>query len=125
MIYRRIKEMATEGLVIPKPMANAEFTIKGIGLRGGEEAITYLVPNHKHPSRPITKGITRSEWERAHERLEATGSITRRWFDEVLDRCSVEGPCNFTTIGGIFELLGIARYGGNGVYLRVDSKDSH
>jgi len=36
------------------------------------------------------------------------------WFDQYLSKCAAEGGCNFTTIGGIFILLGEAYYAGPG-----------
>lgn len=106
-----------KGTIIPKPEATAEFRIKGWGIRRGEPALIYLIPNHKSPGKPLEKGITVSEFERAHAEITATGQLTRAWFNSVLDRCANEGGCNFTTIGGIFELLGLARYVGRGSYV--------
>ena len=105
------------GTTIPKPGARAQFKIKGLGERRGERAIIYLIPNHTDPSRPYQKGVTASEIERAHAQLLLSGRFTRAWFNSELKNAAREGACNFTTIGGLFELMGIATYVGDGVYL--------
>jgi hypothetical protein len=69
-----------------------------------------LIPNHSDSQQPHQKGITAGEWEQAYRRLLTTGEFTREWFDTNMHRCSNEGSCNFTTIGGIFSLLGLAAY---------------
>jgi hypothetical protein len=38
------------------------------------------------------------------------------WFDHSMTVCAKEGGCNFTTMGGIFVLLGYAKYSDRGVY---------
>lgn len=112
LIERRIRP----GTVIPKPKARGEFVVKGWGWRRDERALIYLVPNHKNPSRPYQKGITVSEWKMASAQLSRTGVFTRKWFRESLAGRHGEETCNFTSIGGIFEMLGIARYAGPGAY---------
>ena len=103
-IIRKL-QLLSPGTVIPKPAAKAEFTVKGWGKRNGEYALIYLIPNHRDPQKPYQKGITTGEWEQAYRRLLTTGEFTREWFDAHMLRCSIEGSCNFTTIGGIFSLL--------------------
>jgi hypothetical protein len=106
------------GTVIPKPEAHGEFKVKGWGKRDGETALIYLIPNHKAFQKPYEKGITAGEWEQAHCQLLTTGELTREWFNVHMLRCAKES-CNFTTIGGILSLLGLAEYGGRGVYRKV------
>jgi hypothetical protein len=108
------------GTVIPKPEAKEQFTVKGWGKRNGETALIYFIPNHGHPRKPYEKGITATEWDQAYHRLLTTGEFTRAWFNTHMPRCSKEGACNFTTIGGIFSLLGVAAYESRGVYRRID-----
>lgn len=108
-VIARIRTIAP-GAVIPKPAATADFTVKGWGRRRGEEALVYFIPNHGTPTRPHQKGVTVSELRRCAEQLHRTGAMTRAWFNTALPACAKEGACNFTTIGGLFELLGIARY---------------
>ncbi|WP_057462792.1 hypothetical protein [Pseudovibrio sp. POLY-S9] len=104
------------GSLIPKPNAQAPFTVKGWGKRRGERALIYNIPNHQNPHRPHSKGITISEWEVVATYLFEHRQLSRRWFNETLPACAKEGGCNFTTIGGVFEMLGLAEYQGNGLY---------
>jgi hypothetical protein len=109
------------GTVIPKPEAKGDFTIKGWGRRRGQPALVYFIPNHSNSEEPTEKGINTLEWEQAYRQLLGTGEFTRKWFYVNLPRCADECPCNFTTIGGIFSLLGLAKYERKGVYRRVVS----
>ena len=116
MILERVKSEISSGATIPKPNAKGEFLVKGWGRRRGQSALIYTIPNHKKPSRPYQKGICASEFEAAYRELKSSGEFSRQWFNSNLSACAKEGGCNFTTIGGVFELLGEARYAGNGVY---------
>lgn len=121
MIIEKIRHLKP-GTVIPKPKATADFRIKGWGKRRGEAALTYWVPNHKTPSKPLVKGITVLEFSRSYEQLLKGAQFTRRWFNANLEACAKEGSCNFTTIGGIFELLGVAHYDRPGTYVLNKAK---
>lgn len=120
MIVERIRSRASPGLEIPKPEAKKKFLVKGWGTRRGEDALIYLIPNQKVPSKPHQKGITVSEFEAAYRQLTSTGELTHQWFDEHLSKCAKEGSCNFTTIGGVFELLDEAKYAKRGLYERKE-----
>ncbi len=119
MIIDRIQSHIAPGTVIPKPAAKAEFKVKGWGVRRGVPALIYTIPSHTHPSKPYNKGITAQEFEAAWAHLQSTGNLSRAWFNANLSACAKEGGCNFTTIGGIFELLGLAHYVGEGLYRRT------
>ena len=116
MIFDRIVKNAPPGTVIPKPAAKAEFKVKGTGRRRGERALIYTIPNHKTPTKPYQKGITVTEFEQAYRQLVTSDRFTRDWFNRNLAACSKEGGCNYTTIGGLFVLLGEAEYAGPGLY---------
>jgi hypothetical protein len=116
MIIEKILQIAPSGTRIPKPNAKADFIVKGVGKRRNENALIYQIPNHQNPNKPYSKGVTFTEFEKAFTRLQTSGEFTREWFDANLPECSKEGGCNFTTIGGIFELLNIAKYTGPGRY---------
>jgi len=118
MIADRIRESIISETVIPKPKARADFIVKGQGKRRDETALIYRVPNHKNPGKPGEKGITDSEFEKAFAELQRSGKLTSAWFNIHLPNCAKEGSCNFTTIGGIFTLLGEATYSSPGVYER-------
>jgi hypothetical protein len=119
MISDRIRLSIQPNTIVPKPKAAANFTIKGWGKRRGQEALIYFIPNHNDPAKPYQKGITSAEFTAAFNELLKSDELTRHWFNSQLTACAKEGGCNFTTIGGIFQLLGIATYAGNGSYLRV------
>ena len=114
-ILAEIEKLIEPGAVIPKPQARRDFVVKGWGKRRGERALVYTIPNHKNPERPYQKGITIGEWTIAFERLMAAGEFSRSWFQDAMPACAKERGCNFTTIGGVFELLGHAVYD-RGVY---------
>jgi hypothetical protein len=118
MIANRIRRSISSGTVIPKPEATADFVVKAWGQRRGEPALIYCIPNHQEPGKPYQKGVTESEIERAFAELRSSGEFTRAWFNNHLVKCAKEGGCNYTTIGGLFELLGEARYSSRGVYER-------
>lgn len=118
-IIDRLEAEIPAGCLIPKPETDAEYRVKGWGTRRGERALVYFIPNHRDESKPHQKGVTLSEWKRAYERLESTGELRRSWFMEALPACHKEGPCNFTTIGGVFVKLGLAVRSGRGTYRKV------
>ena len=117
MVIEEIKRRVHPGTIIPKPEAKADFVVKGWGKRRGENALIYDIPNHKNPNRPYQKGITESEFRKAYLQIVNDGTFSRGWFNRNLQSCAEEGGCNFTTIGGIFELIAIAYYE-RGVYCR-------
>jgi hypothetical protein len=115
MIVEQIKAKVKPGVVIPKPEAKSDFIVKGWGKRRREEALIYFVPNHKNPDKPYQKGINNSEWDKAYSRVMSGEDFSRQWFEKNMTACSDEGDCNFTTIGGIFQLLDLVDYD-RGVY---------
>lgn len=122
-IVREIEKAIRPRRTIPKPQARDDFIVKGWGVRRGERALIYTIPNHKTPTKPYEKGLTASEWVKAFDHLMATGEFTRSWFDRSMPSCAKEGGCNFTTIGGVFELLGYAAYHDRGAYRATKSAD--
>lgn len=123
MIIEKIQGLK-QGSVIPKPKATAEFKIKGWGTRRGEAALTYWIPNHKSPGKPLVKGVTVTEFQRAYNELLESARFTRGWFNSNLPACAKEGSCNFTTIGGVFQLLGVAHYARPGTYIQSCAIDA-
>jgi hypothetical protein len=115
MIVEQIKAIAKPGVVIPKPEAKSDFIVKDWGKRRGEKALIYFVPNHRNPGRPNQKGVNISEWEKAYGRVMSGEDFSRQWFEKNMTACFEEGDCNFTTIGGIFQLLDLVDYK-RGVY---------
>lgn len=119
MVLDRILSRFPPGTQIPKPNACAAFTIKGEGYVGGERALVYTIPNRKNPAKPRQKGVTASQLEKAHRQLHQTGRLTRDWWNRHARLSVQEGGCNFTTVGGLFQLLGEAEYVGSGIYRRA------
>jgi hypothetical protein len=109
-IIQELKDKIPSGIVIPKPNAKADFIVKGWGIRRGEEALVYRIPNHNNVGKPYEKGITVSEWRQAYTRISSDKAFERDWFTKNMSECAKEGGCNFTTIGGIFQLLGLVDY---------------
>ena len=101
-------------------MSRALCLLKSVPLgkywRRGERALIYTIPNRRTPSRPYAKGVAVSDWEQSYDQLMATGTLEYSWFKSATAECSKCGPCNFTTFGGVFALLGIAVRHGRGVY---------
>lgn len=104
------------GTPIPKPMSVDCARIARWGIRRSERAIIYSMPNHKNPQKPHEKGVTEREFQQAFKQLSETGIFSRQWFDANMVACRKEGSCNFTSIGGIFQLIGLAQYEGAGSY---------
>jgi hypothetical protein len=119
MIADRIRINIKPNTVVPKPEATADFIVKGWGKRRSQPALIYRIPNHVDASRPYEKGVTEHEFEAAYNELMRSGFLTREWFNNALAACAKEGGCNFTTIGGVFQLLGIAEYSTRGSYART------
>jgi hypothetical protein len=103
------------GAEIPKPEADEPFRVSGWGTRRGADALIYEIPNRKG-GRPYKKGVTTEEFFAACHRLRTHGEFTAEWARAHLGACVAEGWCNFTTIGGIMELFGLARYAARGRY---------
>jgi hypothetical protein len=118
MLWGKILKVAPIGTMIPKPAAKRPFLVKGVGIRRGERALIYTIPNHKNPRSPYEKGITESEFEEAYRQLRSTGQLSHKWFKVHMSDCYGEGSCNFTTVGGLFELVGWAIYKERGIYIK-------
>lgn len=114
-IVQELKGKVTTGAIIPKPDAKADFIVKGWGTRRREEALIYRIPNHKNADKPYEKGINVSEWRKAYRRISGGEDFDKDWFSRNMSACAEEGDCNFTTIGGIFQMLGLVDYE-RGVY---------
>lgn len=117
-ILAEIETKLVTGMKIPKPKSQADFVVTGWGVRRNERALIYAIPNHKTPTKPYRKGIMESEWIQAFEQLIKAGDFSRKWFKDSMPACAKEGSCNFTTIGGVFEVLGYAAYA-RGNYRRL------
>ena len=106
-----IRKFVQPGTPIRKPKSIC--TVKGWGERREEPALVYQIRGVRGVHE---KGIMESEWVKAFAQLTRTGELTRDWFNDKLVDCRKEGGCNFTTIGGVFELLGVAVFSHRGCY---------
>lgn len=113
-----LKQLVQRQCFIPKPKSNNTFKLIRLGKRRNECAIIYSIPNHRNANKPYLKGITFSEFHKAFEKLQVSGEITCKWFNQNLPECAKEGGCNFTTLGGILELLNYTTYFSKGIYIR-------
>ncbi len=114
-IIQELKTKVMAGAIIPKPNAKADFIVKGWGTRRGEEALIYRIPNHKNAAKPHEKGINVSEWRKVYRHVSWGEDFDKDWFSRNLSSCAEDGDCNFTTIGGVFQMLGLVYYE-HGVY---------
>lgn len=121
MLLDRILAALPPGTEIRKPEAEGRFTLKGEGTVRGERGVIYTIPNRKNPMKPGQKGVAASQLEKAFQQLKRTGRLTREWWNENVRHSDSEGGCNFTTVGGLLELLGEAQRVGRGVYARRNS----
>lgn len=109
-ILQEVKKIALPGLKIPKPISDANYQVIKWVCKNGENIMYYSIPNKINASKPYTKSIKESDFKKAYFQLSKVGLLNRIWFNKELQHDSCCHPCNFTTIGGIFELLEITTY---------------
>ena len=107
-----------QGTVVSRSATASELEVKGWGHRRSLPALIYYIPN-RSGGRRYEKGVTVDEWRQAYEVLSSEGKLSRQWAQKHIPACLKEGSCNFTAIGGVFCLLGIAEYAGPGVYRKI------
>ena len=108
-ITELLENKIKSGMIIPKPYSELPYKVKGFGMRRGEKAIIYKIPARTNTNSIHEKGINFIEFKKAYDHLNKSGELSSSWFKENLPECRKEGSCNFTTIGGVFELLGLAK----------------
>ncbi len=107
VIDRIVDEIAV-GKKIPKPRGNTTF--EGVGAtRSGERSVRYKINGTS------VKSVTESQLDSAFAQLHASGELTRPWFNDAFP-VAARQTCHFTTIGGLFVLLGVAERSQPGVY---------
>jgi len=107
--YQALKRLPI-GTPIPKVDSTREYKIKQWSYRDGEERLSYTVANKSIPV----------FWIRGcFEELRSTGELRTAWFRERFYHGKDLGGCNFTTIGGLFVLIGIAERAGAGFYVSI------
>lgn len=98
--------------------------IVGWGTSRGEEALIYELPRGQASKKASQKRIPTSVFSCAFDTLVRTGQITRPRFRATFPEHEADGSCNFTTLGGIFVLLGDVCYAERGVYRAVVERPS-
>jgi hypothetical protein len=124
MICKRIKETIVPGTIIPKPRSTRPYCFMYWGKSRGEEAFVYGIPTKPGTNKSSTKRIPCSVFEEAYKVLQ-TGEITKRWFVKTFPKVNKDGGCDFTTLGGVFQLLGLAEWSKEGVYRRLSLRGQH
>jgi hypothetical protein len=125
MILNRVKAIAVPSMRIPKPQSTQAYEVVGWRMSRGEEAVVYRIPMQPGTRKASEKRIQASAFVRAFEVLTDAGEITRSWFKREFPELQADGTCNFTTLGGIFELLGEARYVRPGIYRATKPPNRH
>lgn len=115
-IIERIRSEIRIGMSIPKPISDRNYQVIGWGKSRGEDALIYSIPSRSHDRKQSTKRLRLYDLKLAYEVLLNTGEFSRQWFNKNLPDCARDGGCNFTSIGGIFEMLGEAEYADRGIY---------
>jgi len=85
----------------------------------GEYAQVYEIPPRTRRQTPVEKRIPESVFKSAATELRSRGCLTRQWFCDTFPDLAAHDPCTFTTLGGVFELLGEVEYARAGVYRAV------
>lgn len=110
-ILNRLEEIPPY-TAIPLPRSGEARFVKWSN-KQADRAIVYERPNRRNTNRHFyQRRVALSEFHAAYERLRETGEFTREWFQGPRKGASSD----FTVIGGIFELIGVATYAGPGTY---------
>ena len=118
-LLRDVERLVQDQKVVPKPQSPETYRLVSIGESRGARALVYELPKRPGSKSVSTKRIPLSAIEECASRLLETGSLTRTWFVEHYPKLEKDGTCNFTTVGGVLQLLGLARYSGPGEYASV------
>ena len=115
----KIKQTVLPGVAIPKPVSKEVYLVVGWGRSRGEEALVYELPPKPNTKKASRKRLPASVFDAADKEFQQNGQITRTWFQTNFPAVDADGDCNFTTLGGVFELLGRAVYAVPGIYKKL------
>jgi len=109
-IFQLIAIRVRIGTIIRRPRVNARV----MEVNNAQRTIIYenVPPTYQ-------KTITAGELLGARNILIQDGQFTLQWYKTNFPREAGNKPCNFTTIGGLFVLLRLARYERPGVYVSI------
>ena len=111
----RVVELQKNNTPIPKTEDRYTYILKvSVGEIYGEKKDSFYYPVGSSKE----KAVPFDTLYAAYQRLIGTGIFSRAWYKETFPAEERSRPCNFTTIGGVFVVLGFAEHMGNGVYRR-------
>lgn len=99
MDFLTFKDYLYEGLKFQKP--NVASTI----LKIDDEGVTYSIGKNR-----LSKKVRFDVLNAFFQELVQNHSITKKWFTEKYPTQAKTAPCNFTTIGGLFQHFNFATY---------------
>lgn len=109
-----VVELYKNNTPIPKPNTSARILKVAVANIHGEEKDSFYYSIGSSKKKPVPFDTLYA----AYQRLTETGTFSRAWYKETFPVEVADCPCNFTTIGGVFIVLGFAEYMENGVYRR-------
>ena len=118
-IIDRLEAEIVAGRLIPKPETDGEYGVKGWGNEARRTGSGLL---HSELQGQVEAPPEGRDSIGVEARIRATGvdrELRHSWFKAALPACYGEGSCNFTTIGGVFVMLGVAVRDGRGAYRKV------
>ena len=119
MIWNLIKETIKPGTIIQKPKSKKKYHFLGCGVSRGEESFVYELPTNPNTKRSSKKRIPCSAFNEAYKILLKNGEITKTWFASAFPKVNADGGCNFTTLGGVFQIIKLAEWINAGTYRRL------
>ena len=99
MSFNELKQSIIPGLQFEKP--NVQSSI----LKIDQEGFYYSIGQNGN-----SKKVTYDVLEKCYYQLESTNTLSKKWFNTTFPSIAKSAPCNFTTIGGLFQHFGIATY---------------
>lgn len=99
MSFNEVKQSITPGLQFEKP--NVQSSI----IKIDREGFHYSIGQNGN-----SKKVTYDVLEKCYYQLKSTKEFSREWFNATFPSIAKAAPCNFTTIGGLFQHFNLATY---------------
>ena len=109
MDVQMLKDKIFEGMVFQKVKGSSRI------LSIQEDGFTYPIGSNGN-----TKKVTYEEIADAIEMINRQGYIDRRWHEVTFPKLAASRPCNFTSIGGVLQAVGVVKYVGDSRYNKLD-----
>lgn len=116
-ILHDIIQLVNENARVPKPKSSEVYTLKRIGISRGKKAVVYEIPKKIKSKQFSEKRIPLDVFEAAVHQIKTKGILSKTWFKQTYPDIDADGSCNFTTLGGVLELLKIVIYKQPGYYV--------